>query len=348
MKKPKGLLSVNIDLINCENQASFQLDDTTFRQNGLSIGRDYLRMEGQTITRGELQSCVLTDRQVIGTGAFSTVYSALWNKPGDSCDKQSDQLFSSSKTIAIPVAVKELRIIDASPQRRKMLLHELKALSRVTSPALVQLYGAFLEGDIATMVLELMDRGSLDAFIQQQQTLSLSEEQIAPVSYQALVGLSALHKHRMLHRDFKPGNVVLCHTGAVKLCDFGMASLGEHSLNTTVLGTTKYMAPERLSGKAYGRLSDMWSFGLLLLECATGKPPFMEISSIVDLVVHLEEMDFTRELSGCLHAGLKEIIRGSLQVIPGRSRTQQVTTSSWNDFNTLSLSDSQHCWSFRA
>ena len=95
----------------------------------------------------------------------------------------------------------------------------------------------------------------------------------------------------------------------------------------SVLGTTKYMAPERLAGEAYGRPSDLWSFGLLLLECLTGKPPFQEISSLVDLLVTLQdqEIDFAKLLPANLEPGLVEMILGSLQLQPGRFYPQTCT-----------------------
>ena len=68
------------------------------------------------------------------------------------------------------------------------------------------------------------------------------------------------------------------------MSDFGIASKrmdGEQQMNHTVVGTTRYMSPERLKAKPYTCLSDMWSFGLLLLECATGYSPFHSITSIV-------------------------------------------------------------------
>ena len=310
MKKPKGLLALNVDLVNngYGDELSFQLD-STYRQDGLSIGFDYLRLEGSTVGgRGELFPSVLTDRQLVGQGAFSTVHRALWHQDDD-----------DNKTTE--VAVKEFHLLDSSPQRRKMLIQELKTLARVKGQALVQLYGAFLTGDTVTMVLEFMNRGSLDALICRQQQ-PLPQATIAPIAYQILVGLDTLHQKRILHRDLKPANVVLNQDGCVKLCDFGLATLGDQSLSTTVLGTTKYMAPERLLAQPYGRLADIWSFGLLLVQCVTGAPPFADVSSMVDLLVVVQEEDVILRLIAVqddLHPGFVEMIHGSLQVSAGKS-----------------------------
>ena len=307
MKAKGSSLSVDIDLINEEKQEnhhqSFDLDDDTYRQDGVTIGYDYLRMDGKTVTRGEFLPGALSSvgQELLGRGAFSVVHRALWKR----------------NETTITVAVKELRLLDGSQQRRKMLLRELKALCKVESPALVHLYGAFLSEDAATMVLEFMDKGSLQQVLQERKMNPLEETMIAPIAHQILVGLAALHENRIIHRDLKPANVLLSSSGAVKLCDFGLATLGEQSLNMTVLGTTKYMAPERLRAHGYGRSSDLWSFGLILLECTTGKPPLAGVTSIVDLLVSLEETNFSEMIPSIATAGLCEMISVSLQVDPG-------------------------------
>jgi serine/threonine protein kinase len=95
----------------------------------------------------------------------------------------------------------------------------------------------------------------------------------------------------------------------------------EVSLNTTVLGTRKFMAPERLRAKLYGRSSDIWSFGLILLECVTGLPPWKDVTSVVDLLVTVEETDVKELVPPTVEAGLEEMIRMSMQQDPGKRRS---------------------------
>jgi serine/threonine protein kinase len=194
---------------------------------------------------------------MIGRGAFSQVYKAIWRSKHDERD--------------VFVAVKEFCLLAASPQRRDMLMKELRALCRINCDCLVQLEGALLFDDKVVMVLEFMDRGSLDDIIKARKISGMRAEEAfaASVAFQMLWGLSYLHRERIIHRDVKPGNVLVDSQGNVKLCDFGLASIcSDHSLQRTMVGTTIYMAPERLRAQPYGRSSDMWSFGLVILEAS--------------------------------------------------------------------------------
>jgi serine/threonine protein kinase len=96
-----------------------------------------------------------------------------------------------------------------------------------------------------------------------------------------------------------------------------MVALQESSLNTTVLGTRKYMAPERLRAQPYGRSSDIWSFGLIVLECITGRQPWSDVSSLVELLVTVEETEVKDLIPRTAEKGLKEIIRLSMECNPG-------------------------------
>ncbi|GAX24544.1 mitogen-activated protein kinase kinase 1 [Fistulifera solaris] len=301
MTRRIDILSLNIDAINAEAEelnCSYHSDEECFRHEGVTIGADFLRLEGETLTRGELAPGSLRLDHIIGKGAFSEVRLGLWTRKNDE---------------VLTVAVKDFRVISGSSERRSMLVRELKALTKVQSDHIIRLYGAYLEETHVTMVLEYMNLGSLDAII--QQTKAMKEAMVAPIAYQILLGLRDLHEKGIMHRDLKPANVLLNSDGEVKLCDAGMASLGEHTLNSTVLGTAKYMAPERLT-KSYGRLSDIWSFGLVVYECVTGRHPFSKIDSLVDLLVTVEESDVNELLSFECHSGLKEIIECSLHADP--------------------------------
>jgi serine/threonine protein kinase len=224
------VLNIDVDLVNDDHEVSktgFDMGDSTYRHDGFSIGQDYLRLEGRTVTRGELLPTSLTVDNLIGQGAFSKVYKGIWTKK----DKE------------LQVAVKQFSLYDSSEQRRDMLLKEIRALCNVDCKCLVQFHGAFLQKDTVTVVLEFMDRGCMEQLLKTTEA-KLSERFVASVAYQMLWGLSYLHHEKVIHRDIKPGNVLIHSNGQIKLCDFGIVSLSGQSLHTTVVGTTRYVPPE--------------------------------------------------------------------------------------------------------
>lgn len=95
------------------------------------------------------------------------------------------------------------------------------------------------------------------------------------VAEATLNGLTYLYiKHHIMHRDIKPSNIVVNSRGNIKLCDFGVSSELVNSVADTFVGTSTYMAPERIMGDKYTVKSDVWSFGLTIMELAVGKFPF--------------------------------------------------------------------------
>jgi mitogen-activated protein kinase kinase len=88
-------------------------------------------------------------------------------------------------------------------------------------------------------------------------------------------GLNYLYnEHKILHRDIKPSNILVNSRGQIKLCDFGVSGELINSIANTFVGTSTYMAPERIKGAQYSVKSDVWSLGLTLLELAIGRFPF--------------------------------------------------------------------------
>ena len=90
-----------------------------------------------------------------------------------------------------------------------------------------------------------------------------------------LNGLNYLYEtHRIMHRDIKPSNVLVNSKGHIKLCDFGVSGELVNSIADTFVGTSTYMAPERIQGAKYSIKSDIWSVGLTIMELAIGRFPF--------------------------------------------------------------------------
>ena len=98
---------------------------------------------------------------------------------------------------------------------------------------------------------------------------------LGKIAEATLGGLTYLYsKHHIMHRDIKPSNILVNSKGHIKLCDFGVSGELVNSVADTFVGTSTYMAPERIQGDKYTVKSDVWSFGLTVMELAIGKFPF--------------------------------------------------------------------------
>ena len=98
---------------------------------------------------------------------------------------------------------------------------------------------------------------------------------LGKIAEATLGGLTYLYEeHHIMHRDIKPSNILVNSQGKIKLCDFGVSGELVNSIADTFVGTSTYMAPERIQGERYTVKSDVWSFGLTIMELAIGKFPF--------------------------------------------------------------------------
>ncbi|XP_072995641.1 mitogen-activated protein kinase kinase 1 [Typha latifolia] len=159
---------------------------------------------------------------------------------------------------------------------RKQIVQELKINQVSQCPHVVVCYHSFYQNGVISLVLEYMDRGSLADIIKQIKTIL--EPYLAVLCKQVLKGLVYLHHERhVIHRDIKPSNLLVNHKGEVKITDFGVSAVLANSMGQrdTFVGTYNYMSPERISGSSYDYKSDIWSLGLVILECAIGRFPYI-------------------------------------------------------------------------
>lgn len=106
---------------------------------------------------------------------------------------------------------------------------------------------------------------------------------LGKIAEATLGGLTYLYsKHHIMHRDIKPSNILVNSRGQIKLCDFGVSGELVNSVADTFVGTSTYMAPERIQGEKYTVKSDVWSFGLSIMELAIGKFPFAASEQLSD------------------------------------------------------------------
>ncbi|KAK1809357.1 Protein kinase C signaling pathway involved MAPKK protein [Friedmanniomyces endolithicus] len=168
---------------------------------------------------------------------------------------------------------------DPNPDVKKQIVRELSFNKSCASAHICKYYGAFMDDTAGTIgiSMEFCEGGSLDSIYREVKKLGgrTGEKVLGKVAEGVLNGLTYLHGHRIIHRDIKPSNILLTRKGEVKLCDFGVSGeFGTKGDANTFIGTSYYMAPERITGQSYTITSDVWSLGVTLLEVAQHRFPF--------------------------------------------------------------------------
>jgi len=209
---------------------------------------------------------------VLGVGGMSTVYRAVDEALG--------------RTVALKVFRSDLA--DADDVRRQR--DEIQLLASLSAPGLVTLFDAVAEGSEgrhgrAFLVLEFVDGVDLRTRLQDG---VLEPTAVARIGADVSGALAYIHSRNVVHRDVKPGNILLPHTSQAqgdehrgspqaKLADFGIARLVDDARLTaigTIIGTASYLSPEQARGAAVGPATDIYSLGLVLLESLTGERAF--------------------------------------------------------------------------
>jgi serine/threonine protein kinase len=166
------------------------------------------------------------------------------------------------------VALKIVRSGD--PEFVRRLTQEARALESFEHPGLIRLLDTGLAGDDAYLVMEFIDGPTLAESLHKG---PLSAPETAALGARLADALAYVHERGIVHRDVKPSNILQSSTGEAWIGDFGIAQLHDATTLTaagTALGTVVYMAPEQLEGGQVGPSADIWSLGIVLLECLTG------------------------------------------------------------------------------
>jgi len=161
---------------------------------------------------------------------------------------------------------------------------EIDILHDLSHDNIITLYDAYHWDSKLWMFIEYCDGGALDSIIIDLEK-GLTEKQIAYVTREMCLGLSYLHRNRVIHRDLKAGNVLLTTSGQVKLADFGVSAKNkeDNQKRDTFIGTPYWMAPEVVAcetfrDEPYDHKVDIWSLGITLIEFAQMEPPFHEMT----------------------------------------------------------------------
>ncbi|CDF38569.1 Serine/threonine protein kinase [Chondrus crispus] len=177
----------------------------------------------------------------------------------------------------VPVAVK--RVVPKSQEDLSLFKFEVAVMSSAFHHNLIKCYDSYKLDENLFIVMELADAGSLTdvLYFLNDRKLHLNEPEIAYVCREVLQGLASLHGIKRIHRDIKSDNTLVTREGHVKIADFGFAAqlTSKDNKRNTVIGTPFWMAPEVCRGMDYDSKVDVWSTGVLAIECAEGAPPLL-------------------------------------------------------------------------
>ena len=211
--------------------------------------------------------------EVLGEGGMAFVYKAK--------DTQLER-FVAIKTLK-PNYVNQ----EAFVERFK---REAKTAANLNHPNIVQIFDWGIEEE-PFFVMEYIEGSTLTSIISKNKTISLSD--ILFIGAQVSNGLHAAHQKGLVHRDIKPGNIMITPDGKVKVTDFGIVSLQNEESDITktgsILGTASYISPEQAQGKPVSIESDLYSLGTVIYELIAGTPPFSGDSPISTATKHLTE-----------------------------------------------------------
>jgi eukaryotic-like serine/threonine-protein kinase len=246
----------------------------------------------------------------IGAGGMGEVYKAR--------DTRLD------RAVALKVLPDHL---STSPELRQRFEREARTLSQLSHPNICGVYDVGREGDTGYLVMEFLEGESLSTRLARG---ALPLEQSLRYVIQIADALDQAHRHGIVHRDVKPGNVMLTKTGA-KLLDFGLARVATPILSRDadlsvldtqspsltakgiLLGTIPYLAPEQVEGREADARTDIWAMGCLLYEVVTGERPFVATSpaSLIGAILKDDPRPM-RELKPLTPAPLERLVKTCL------------------------------------
>jgi len=211
---------------------------------------------------------------LLGRGGMGSVYKA-WDE-----------------ALERPVAIKVLPAeFYGDKDTRARFLVEARALARLTHPNITQVFSAGQEGDQPWFAMEFVDGPSLQQVLREKGRLEATEA--VRIVRGVTEGLRHAQKAGIIHRDIKPGNILLAPDGTPKVTDFGLAKLvkEDHRLTSTgmVMGTPTYISPEQAKGEAVDFRADIYSLGAAFYEMVMGTPPFSADTGVTLIMKHINE-----------------------------------------------------------
>ena len=219
----------------------------------------------------EIGGCRIEQR--IGRGGMGTVYRAR------------------QQSLDRPIALKILsEKYTSDPQFIEMFIREARAAGRLSHPHIVQVYDVGKEGAQHYFTMELVAGGSVEKVIDEGGAISV--DQAMRIARDAATGLEYAEKQGVVHRDIKPGNLMIATNGAVKIGDLGIArqtdESGVASQQDGVSGSPHYIAPEQARGEAIDQRADIYSLGATLFHCLAGRTPYRGAGAREVILKHIQ------------------------------------------------------------
>jgi len=218
----------------------------------------------------------------LGIGGMGGVYKAL--------DQELNEI------IAIKILRPELQMDSQSLQRFKL---EMKTTRKLRHPNIVGMFDLYWGEDLKFITMEFVEGITLRTLLKKRKVLPIPEA--INLTVQILRALEEAHRQGVIHRDIKPGNIMLFQEGgagedpvfSVKVADFGIAKIASEEAGVTttglIIGTPEYMSPEQAEGLPIERQSDIYSLGIMFYEMLTGNVPFKADTPMATAIKHIKD-----------------------------------------------------------
>jgi serine/threonine-protein kinase len=246
---------------------------------------------------------------VLGRGGMSTVYRA--------------EDVTLERTVAVKVM--SAALAEQDPVSVARFEREARAVASLTHRGVATVYDAGVEGETRYIVMELAPGRSLQAILQDEAPLATART--VDIAAQVADVLSFAHRAGIVHRDVKPGNIMVAPGGSVKVLDFGIARAASGATLTqvhSVVGTVAFMSPEQALGEPTDARSDIYSLGCVIYAMLTAKPPFM--AEVTAAVLHQHTSVPPRPLHE-LSAGVPAALEALVMQMLAKDRAERPQTA---------------------